>query len=161
MYILINKNTNKVVNTSNQKPLSYSDNLLLAEVESLPQSYDYLQAENIREKTDTWQEVIEDYDDNGEIVAKTEKMSRTYNTCDLVAKFRPQPTYQQLEAKKQKDYETLCQKYIALKYSQSDENKIVREYLVDTTNSEKKLQFLEYNAYVEQCKLRAREEVNK
>lgn len=161
IYILINKKTNRVMYTSEKKFSEYSDNLLLAEVESLPQSYDYLIVENITEKTNTWKEIQEDYDDNGEIVAKEVEMSRTYFTCDVIAKFKPEPTTEQLEAKKQKHYETLCQKYIAQKYSQSDENKIVREYLVDTTNSEKKLQFLEYNAYVEQCKLRAREEIYK
>ena len=97
MYILINKNTNRVANMSNKRPLSYSDNLTLCEVESLPQSYDYLIAENIHEATKSRQEVIEDYDGNGNIVAKEVERSRTYFTCDLIAKFKPQPTAEQLE----------------------------------------------------------------
>lgn len=88
MYILIDKNTNKVVHTSNKKPISYSNNLILAEVDSLPEKYDYLIAENIREETKIWSEVVEEYDENNELITKEVEKSRTYLTCDLVASFR-------------------------------------------------------------------------
>lgn len=157
MYILINKNTNRVVNTSKQKPLSYSDNLLLAEVESLPQSYDYLIAENIREKTDTWQEVIEDYDDNGNIVAKTEERSRTYFSCDLVAKFRPQPTAEQLEVLKEKKYNARVTQLVRVKYDANAVEALLANY---AENKEKyQAEFDVFAAYRKQCKEQAHKEV--
>lgn len=159
IYILIDKNSNKVMYTSDKKFTEYSDNLLLCEVESLPQSYDYLIAENIREKTDTWQEVIEDYDDNGNIVAKTEERSKTYNTCDLVAKFRPQPTAEQLEKAKEKRHDELSKKEIAKLYSLEDENKIIRKYLANPEDETAKAKFIKYNEDVEACIEKARKEV--
>ena len=153
MYILIDKNTNKVAFIRDKKPISYSDNLIFAEVNSLPEKYDYLTAENIREKTDTWEVVVEDYDDNGNIVVKTEERSITYFTCDLVAKFRPKPTVEQLEKLKQKRYEELCQKYIRQKYSVDDELGIARQ------KDKKPEKYETYYNYVEDCLARAKKEV--
>lgn len=153
MYILINKNSNKVMYTSEKKFSEYSDNLLLCEVESLPQSYDYLIAENIREKTDTWQEVVQDYDDNGELVSTTEEMSRTYFTCDLVAEFRPQPTSVQIEKAKQKQYDNLCEKYIRQEYSVGDEFKILRKKDLEPEK------YNEYFNYIEYCLAKAKAEI--
>ena len=127
MYILINKNTNKVAFIRDKQPISYSDNLILAEVETLPEKYDYLIAENIREVIETYKAIHEEYDENGEIVAKEVEKSRTYTACDLVAKFRPAPTYEQLEKLKQKRYEELCKRYIRQKYSVDDELGIARQ----------------------------------
>ena len=152
-YILIAKSTNKISNIRNKKPLCYTDNLLLAEVESLPDKYDYLEADSIREVTDTWTETQEDYDDNGEIVAKEVVSSRTYLTCDLVAKFRPQPTVEQLEKQKRAKYEKLCEKYIRQKYSISDELGIQRKRNIEPEKYEV------YFAYVEECLSKAHKEI--
>lgn len=85
--------------------------------------------------------------------------SKTYMVCDLVANFRPPLTEEQIAIQKQKRYESLCQQYIREKYSANDENKVVREYLADMTNTEKKSQFDTYNVYVESCKARAKGEI--
>ncbi|MBR2377444.1 MAG: hypothetical protein IKA85_06745 [Clostridia bacterium] len=159
MFILIDKNTNRIVNISEKGFISYSDNLILAEAESLPNDYDFLYATNIEEKTDTWEDVIEDYDGNGNIVAKTEEKSRTYFTCDLVAKFRPQPTAEQLEKAKEKRHDELSKKEIAKLYSLEDENKIMREYLAKPNDETAKAKFIKYNEDVEACIEKARKEV--
>lgn len=95
-----------------------------------------------------------------EIVEETieEEKSRTYFTCELVANFI-KLTEEQIAVKKQRAYENLCQQYIRERYSPTDENKIVREYLADMYNFDKKSQFDEYNAYVESCKARAKIEI--
>ena len=87
--------------------------------------------------------------------------SKTHIVCDLVAHFYPKVelTEEQKAKQQQLKYEKLCQQYISEKYSLADENKIVREYLADMTNSEKKAQFEEYNSYVELCKARAKGEM--
>ena len=157
IYILIEKNSNKVMYTSDKKFTEYSDNLLLCEVESLPQSYDYLIAENIREKTDTWQEVIEDYDDNGNIVTKEVEKSRTYNTCDLVAKFRPQPTAEQLEVLKEKKYNARVTQLVRVKYDANAVEALLANY---AENKEKyQSEFDVFAAYRKQCKEQAHKEV--
>ena len=107
-----------------------------------------------------FEETIEE--ETTEIVEETieEEKSRTYLTCDLVANFI-QLTEEQVAEKKKKAYENLCQQYIREKYSATDENKVVREYLADMYNYEKQAQFNDYNNYVESCKIRAKEEIYK
>ena len=46
-----NKETKRVMYLGEKKPISYSDNLELAEVESIPEKYDYLMVEHIQEKS--------------------------------------------------------------------------------------------------------------
>lgn len=165
MYILYNKNTLKVFGQPLKKePISYSNSLLLAEFYGeLPTKYDYLTVANVQEKTDTWveKEQVEKENKQGEIVIEEIEApkSRTYFVCDLVANFRPLPTAEQLDKQRQAKYESLCQKYIREKYSATDENKVVREYLADMNNNGKKTQFDTYNFYVESCKAKARVEV--
>lgn len=54
-------------------------------------------------------------------------------------------------------YSGLTIRYIHEKYPISKENKVLREYLA--YGESHKAQFDEYNAYVEECKIRARAEV--
>lgn len=159
MYILVNKNTNKVFQVSENKPISYSDNLILCEVDFIPLSYDYLITENIHGVIETWEEVVEDYDDNGNVVAKTEEMSRTYNTCDLIPMFRPQPSQEFLDQAKEYKIDNLAKKYIREKYELEDELKIHRRVVAYPDNTNYRLDFLEYNTYVEKCILKAKEEI--
>ena len=161
MYILINKNTNRVNHISDKKFSYFSDNLLLAEVDTLPEKYDYLIAENIREETKIWSEVVEEYDENNELITKEVEKSRTYTTCDLVANFRPLPTTQQLEALKEKRIDERAKMLIRQKYELEDEFKIQRRIVAYPDNAQYKLDFLEYNEYVEKCILKAREEIYK
>ena len=164
-YLRFDRRTKRVLRIGTE-PLTKQPTDYYGEAEfygELPQKYDYLTIENLQEKTDTWteKEQVEKENEQGEIVIEEIEVpkSRTYNTCDLVANFRPPLTAEQVEKQKQAKYETLCQKYIREKYSATDENKVVREYLVDMYNTEKRVQFEEYNAYVESCKARAKGEV--
>lgn len=61
--------------------------------------------------------------------------------------------------RKQMRYEELCNQKIRDKYTASDENQIVREYLSNPTDETKKQAFDEYNAYVEESLAAARKEV--
>lgn len=54
------------------------------------------------------------------------------------------------------EYEDLVFDYIRKKYSQTDENKLVREFLADVENE---AEFFEYHNYVEECKTLAYGEV--
>lgn len=54
------------------------------------------------------------------------------------------------------EYEDLVFDYIRKKYTQTDENKLVREFLADV---ESEAEFFEYHNYVLECKTLARKEV--
>lgn len=143
MYISYNTKTNRVISIR-QTPFGYlSENLAIAEVKEIPSTYDYLVVENVRVETRTV---------NGNI--------ETYTTCDLLPKFY-EYTAEQLEAMKERKHKELSKKYIRQKYPLEDENKIMRRYLANPSNAQYKLDFLEYNEYVEKCILRASEELNK
>ena len=161
IYILINKNSDKVMYTSEKKFSEYSDNLLLCEVETLPEKYDYLQVENIREVTDTWveQELSEEYDENGALVEIEVEKSRVYNTCDLKACFRPKPTNEELDKLKEKRYGKLISRLVRERYSQDDVEAIVNNYLSDPQDKTYQLEFNELQAYREQCKIKAHNEI--
>ena len=94
--------------------------------------------------------IEEEYDANGEIVTSEVEQSRTYTTCDLVAKFNPQPTSEHLEKLKQVRYEKLVERFIRQKYSLSNELAILRQASI------KLEEFAEYNAYAEECKAKAK-----
>lgn len=163
-YIIFDNNSKKVKDIFDKEPkfVNKLPTTMVAEYEGeIPQG-DYLTVVNPREETDTWieKETVEKTNEKGEIVyeeVEVEK-SRTYLTCDLVANFI-QLTEEQIAEQKQKRYESLCQQYIRERYSPTDENKVVREYLADMYNLDKKAQFDEYNTYVESCKIKAKTEV--
>lgn len=156
MYILLNKN-NKVVDIRNDIPSYYSDNLILAEVKSIPEKYDYLTAENIKEETKTWTEIQEDYDENNKLITKEVEKSRTYFTCELVAKFRPQPTETQIVAKKKLQRKKLISQLVRKKYSQDDVEAILANYADDPDDLEYKTEFEAFQAYRKECKTIANE----
>ncbi len=151
-YIYIDKKTNRIIDVKN-KIVEHSDNLIICEVENLPEKYDYLEVLNLRKEIKTWKEIQEDYDGNGEIVAKEVEKSRTYFTCDLVAKFRPQPTLEQIEKLKQLEYEKLVESLIRQKYNLSNELAILRQA---TTKVD---EFKAYNEYAEKCKNQAKSKI--
>lgn len=143
MYISYDTKTNRV-NSIRQTSFGYlSENLAVAEVKEIPSTYDYLLVDNIRVETRTV---------NGKV--------ETYTTCDLLPKFY-EYTAEQLEAMKERKHKELSKRYIRQKYPLEDENKIMRRYLANPSNAQYKLDFLEYNEYVEKCILRASEELNK
>ena len=135
MYVLIDKN-NKVIDIRNTIPSYYSDNLTLAEVEVLPETYDYLTVENIR---------------GGEVVDGV----KTPITCDLIPQFRVrrEPTTEQLEAIKHKKYEARTEELIAKKYSIKQEIAIARQKEI------KPEEYQAYYNYCEECKTKAHIEI--
>jgi hypothetical protein len=175
MYITYNKDNKRVMYLGSKKPISYSDNLILAEVDKVPEKYDYLTITNLQEKSrvvkEAYEEVNDKYDEEtGELLSqetiKHEEVTENYLTCDLVANFRPQLTAEQLENQKEKRYEALCKKYIAEKIAIEDELKTIRRLLVSIspevfTDTEARMNFVDYNLDVENCILKASEEVYK
>ena len=139
-----------------------------AEVEEIPSGkYDYLVADNIQEHTrvirEAYTEEVTEFNENGEEITtlvEHEQETETYFTCDLVPKSR-EYTSKQIEALKQKKYHDLSKKYIREIYNEGDEFKILRRYAANPDNSEYKLAFLQYNADVEKCLLRAAEDSQK
>ena len=144
MYILIDKNTNKVEFIRDKKPISYSENLILAEVETLPEKYDYLIAENIMEVTDTWTETVEDYNDANEIIKKQIEKSRTYTTCNLKAEFNKLSS-QASNPIKEIERSNKIVNLIRKKYSIDEELAILRQ------KENKPEKYFEYYNYVEEC----------
>lgn len=169
-YILYNLKTLKVAHIYT-KPLTAKvcDNFYevygIAEYKGEIPKNDWLSVDNVREEIETWKEkqVIDNYDDNGNVIAEEVEVekSKTHIICDLIPHFYPKVelTEEQKAKQKQLKYERLCQQYIRERYSATDENKVVREYLADMYNFDKKTQFDEYNTCVENCKSRARVEV--
>ncbi len=147
MYILINKNTNRVNHISDKKFTYYSDNLLLAEVESIPEKYDYLTAENIREETKSWTETFKDYDANGEMVTKEVERSRTYFTCDLKVciKAMKELSTDKINQLKELERSKKIVNLIRKKYSIDEELAILRQ------KESKPEKFIEYFTYAEEC----------
>lgn len=166
-YILYNLKSLKVEHIYD-KPLTAKvcDNFYeingIAEYNGETPKGDYLKVDNVREEIEKWteKELVFNEELQQDIEVEVEK-SRTHIVCDLVAHFYPKRelTAEQIAKQKENKYKKLCEKYISEKYSLADENKIVREYLVDMYNTEKRVQFDEYNAYVEQCKSKAKGEV--
>ena len=136
MYITFNKETKRVGYLKKEKPSTYTDNLILAEVESVPEKYDYLTVTNVQEKSrvikESYEEVIE-YDENGELLQEPIKIqhkeeTEIYYTCDLVANLiilTEEQTANQLEQK----YHALTEKYIREKYTQGEMEAIINNYL--------------------------------
>lgn len=163
MYTLFNKQSKKVYGEPlNEKPISYTDDLELAEVVSLPpkERNQYYIVDCVREQVrvlkEAWDEPIEEYDENGELktdlkVKHHEAITETYVTCDLVVNDRPPITLtkEQIHAK----YESLVEKYIREKYTLSQELAILRQ------RDSKPEEFADYNAYAEQCKAQAKQQL--
>lgn len=143
IYVLINKNSNKVVKISDKIFSEYSDNLILCQVESIPTDYDYLIAENIH--------LVEEKLDN-------EVISSCY-TCNLVAKFRPTPSPEQEAKIKDKRYSELVSRYVRQKYSQNDVEAILSNYAEDPSDTEYLNEFNEFQSYRKECKAKAHKEV--
>ena len=168
MYITYNKETKRVAYLGKKKPISYSDSLSLAEVENVPEKYDYLQVDNIQEKSRVIKEAYTE-----ELVTLNEKtgeetteyvqhpeITEVYFTCDLIPNFN-EYTEEQLEAQKRVRYERLTTEYVRRKYSQDQMEAIVNNYLEYLTNpiseNEKYLtEYTEMQSYRAECKVEAK-----
>ena len=92
MYIAYNKNSKRVVSVSGTPFLNVSENVAICEVEkeAIPQKYDYLLVDNVKEHTRVikeayTEEVIEFNEETGEEITKLvehEQETETYYTCD-------------------------------------------------------------------------------
>lgn len=121
MYIRFFTQNNSVVYHDYEKPLAEEREFIdlngkcaVAECDNIPNEFDYLEVANVQTKTDTWteKEQVEKLDENGNpifdeqdnvIIEEVEvEKSRTYLACDLVAKFRPAPTQEQIEKRQAK-----------------------------------------------------------
>lgn len=159
MYIAFNRDTKKVVNTSNTKFIAVSKNLEVAETEFMPSEYDYLTIENLQEHTrvikEAYTEEVTNYnEETGEEYTETvyhEQVTENYKTCDLIAHFKPK--VELTEKQKQVKYEKLVEQYIRQEYSISQELAILRQ------RDSKIDEFYAYNLYAEDCKARAKKEI--
>jgi hypothetical protein len=159
MYIAFDRDTKKVVNTSNTKFISVSKNLEVAETENVPSNYDYLTVENLQEHTRVikeayTEEVTKLNEETNEEYTETvmhEQVIENYKTCSLVAHFKPK--VELTESQKQAKYESLVEQYIRQKYSLSQELAILRQ------RDSKIDEFYAYNLYAEDCKARAKKEI--
>ena len=139
MYIAYNKNTNRVIGQPSEKPfITITEGVLIAEIDIVPEKYDYLEVEDVCLKT----RILED------------GQSEQYTYCTLVAKFRTL-TPEQEQAKLNRQYNALCQTYIRQLYSQSDENKILREIRAYPDDEKVIARFNKYNDDIEDCLNRA------
>lgn len=75
------------------------------------------------------------------------------NIVDVVEKPK---TDEEAAAEKRAAYEAASVAYIRERYSQDDENKVIREYLANPAD---KAEFDEYNSYVIECKEKAKAEI--
>lgn len=146
MYILANVNTKKVVEILDKKPISFSNNLLLIEVEKLPEKFDYLTVQNVREITDYFTaEEVEEFLEAGELKTKTKEVekSRTYLTCDLIANYNKERVL--TSEQKEKIRNDKIVKLIREKYTLDEEIAILRQ---KDTKPEK---FNSYFEYANEC----------
>lgn len=169
MYITFDKETKRVGYLNKNKPRTYTNNSMLAEVDKVPEKYDYLTITNLQEKSrvikEAYEEVIE-YNENGELLQEPihiqhEAETEIYYTCDLVPNLIVL-TNEQVENKKQLKYETLVEKYIREKYSQGKMESIINnflEYKETYSNENALLEYEKMQAYRKECKEKAHKEV--
>ena len=162
MNIAYNKITKRVVGKPSEKPfITMTEGVAVCEVEKeiIPQKYDYLLVDNVREATrvikEAYTEEVIEFNENGEEITKLvehPEVIGTYLACDLIAKFNTY-TAEQLEAQKRAKYKALSKKYIRQIYDEDEEFKILRERDV------KPEQYNKYFADIESCLAKAHKEV--
>jgi hypothetical protein len=153
MFITYDKNTKRVFYIGEQKPISFTDNLSLAEANGVPEAYDYLTVANEHEQTDCYTE--KDLIFNEETGEETEveiTKERKHISCDLVAQFRVKSD-EQLVKEKQRKYEALVETLIRRKYTVSQELATLRQ------KEAKPDEYAAYFEYAENCKLTAKKEI--
>ncbi len=97
MYIAYNIKNNRVIGKPSEKPFIFNDeDIAVVECNVIPENYDYLLVDNVREATRVVQEayteeVIEWNEETQQEETKLvehEEVTETYYTCDLIPKFR-------------------------------------------------------------------------
>lgn len=82
-YIIYNKETKEVCEILDKKPISVSNSSGVAECTAIPNCI-YCLATNIKKHSETYKEIIYEFDDNGEEVAKEVEKVKEWETCDLI-----------------------------------------------------------------------------
>ena len=148
MYIAYDKETMRVAYIGEKKPIAFSNGLEIAEVETIPQNYDFLSVENVREETRTWVETVEELDELSDEVTKKEiEHTETFNVAEVKANF-----VVFTETQKKARYEAKVDRLVREKYSLSNELALLRQ------RDAKPEEFAEYDEYVELCKAIAKAE---
>ena len=160
MYIAYNIYTKRVVGKPSKTPFTFlSKDVAVAECENIPQNYDYLIVDNLKqeERVVTEGKVEEVIEFNEETqqeevrVVETAEVKEVYTTCDLIAKSYAY-TAEQIEAQKRAKYKALSKKYIRKIVDEDEEFKILREKDV------KPEQYNKYFNDIESCLARAHKE---
>ena len=160
MYIAYNQNTKRVISTSEKPFVNVSEGVSVVECNEIPEKYDYLVVDNVREVTrvvqEAYTEKVPEWNEKTQQeetkLIERPQVTETYFTCDLIAKFR-EYTAEQLEKQKEKRYHDLTEKYIEKKYTLKQEVAIARQ------KEAKPNEWQEYYNYVEECKAKAHKEV--
>lgn len=163
MYIRYDAQTNHIIYIGQKKPLNVDTDLLkVAEYNGEIPKHDWLSVANVEPKTrvlkEAYDETIE-YDKNGEPLKEPKKVHHeavveNYLECTgLLAHFKSY-TEEELSKQKQVRYENLVEQYIREKYSLSNELAILRQA------NTKVEEFNAYNLYAEECKARAKAELD-
>lgn len=174
MYIAYNINTKRVVGEPSEKPFAtFTNNVAIAECDNIPQNYDYLLVDNVRQATKVVQEayteeVIEFNEETQQEETKLvehAQVTETYYACDLIPKFY-EYTAKQLEAQRHAQYTSECIREIGKEISIQDELKLMRRLLASIdpavfTDAKSRMNFLDYNLKVEETILNVTKKYNK
>ena len=82
-YIVYKKSNNSVIRILEKEPVAVSNSLGVAECSAIP-NCKYCLATNIKKHSETYKEIIYEFDDNGEAVAKEVEKVKEWETCDLI-----------------------------------------------------------------------------
>lgn len=159
MYIIFEKDSKKVYQVLDKKPIAISNTLEIARCDNVPKynpaQGDYLTVTNLQEKTEKYIEkeyTEKEVEIDGEIQLVTEAIEvekeRKYFTCDLIVN----ESHNKAELIEQQ-YESKVSALIRKKYSLNSELAILRQR--DTKPEE----YQAYNDYAEQCKTLAKQEL--
>lgn len=164
MFIAFDKDTKKVIDTSETPFVFIREGASVVEYYGEIPKNDYLTVFNERQETGT--KTVEKLDENGaSIVDKngeiiTEEVPRTYLTCDLLASFYPPKTEEELAKEKEKKYSDLVSSLIRKKYSQSDVEAIVANFLDENSDDDDIAEFNAFQEYRKECKAKAKQILN-
>ena len=169
-YILYNRKTLKVEHIYN-KPLTakvcdefYEINGIAEYNGEIPKN-NWLTVDNIREELETWKEneIIESYDDNGNLVTKEVEVekSKSHIVCDLIAHFYPKRELTEEQKAKQTEakYNALVTKLVRQKYDANAVEALLANYAEDKEKYQE--EFDTFAAYRKECKALARAEIYK
>lgn len=167
MYIVYNKSNNKVLCTNDKPFVAYGEQCGECYIESLPAKTNaqYFTVSNVREETRILKEAYSQeeayYNEETGLdevkVVEYPAVTETYVTCDIVVNDRPAVSEEVKAAyiakQKEQKYEELVNELIRKKYS------IAQEFAILRQRDDKPEEFAIYNAYAEECKAKAKQQI--